>query len=198
MTPREQEAELTQGKILAGSNSTNPISSLMPWSFQQLGGQLYCRWNRGQPWSRTNLSEHTVPERSHGKHSLSTLDHGAEVEGAEVRAPTAPGGYCKCVCANLLQPCLTLCDLKDCSLLGSSVHGILQARILERVAKAFSRNQLYFKKTQSHVGTWLVVQWLGLSLLMQRLWVPSLVKEWRSHCLGAKKNPPNRSNIATY
>ena len=32
------------------------------------------------------------------------------------------------------QACLTLCDPMDCSLPGSSVHGILQARILERVA----------------------------------------------------------------
>ena len=29
--------------------------------------------------------------------------------------------------------CLTLCDPMDCSPPGSSVHGILQARILERV-----------------------------------------------------------------
>ena len=29
------------------------------------------------------------------------------------------------------QSCPTLCNLMDCSLLGSSVHGILQARILE-------------------------------------------------------------------
>ena len=29
------------------------------------------------------------------------------------------------------QLCLSLCDLLDCSLPGSSVHGILQARILE-------------------------------------------------------------------
>ena len=37
------------------------------------------------------------------------------------------------------QLCLTLCNPMDCSLLGSSVHGILQARILERVAIPFSR-----------------------------------------------------------
>ena len=37
------------------------------------------------------------------------------------------------------QLCLILCDPRDCSLLGSSVHGILQARILERVAIPFSR-----------------------------------------------------------
>ena len=33
----------------------------------------------------------------------------------------------------------TLCDPVDCSPPGSTVHGILQARILERVAIAFSR-----------------------------------------------------------
>ena len=37
------------------------------------------------------------------------------------------------------QSCLTLYDLMDCSLLGSSVHGILQTRILEWVAIPFSR-----------------------------------------------------------
>ena len=36
-----------------------------------------------------------------------------------------------CVCAKLLQSCLTLYNPVDCSPLGSSVHGILQARILE-------------------------------------------------------------------
>ena len=37
------------------------------------------------------------------------------------------------------QSCLTLCDLMDCSPPGSSVHRILQARILEPVAISFSR-----------------------------------------------------------
>ena len=36
------------------------------------------------------------------------------------------------------QPCLTLSDPMDCSPLGSSVHGIFQARVLEWVASAFS------------------------------------------------------------
>ena len=38
-----------------------------------------------------------------------------------------------CVCL-VAQLYLTLCDLMDCSPPGSSVHGILQARILEWVA----------------------------------------------------------------
>ena len=37
------------------------------------------------------------------------------------------------------QLCLTLCNPMDRSLPGSSVHGILQARILEWVAISFSR-----------------------------------------------------------
>ena len=35
-----------------------------------------------------------------------------------------------CVCTLVAQACLTLCDPMDCSLPGSSVHGIFQARIL--------------------------------------------------------------------
>ena len=42
-------------------------------------------------------------------------------------------------CCLVAQLCLTLCDPMDCSLPGSSVHGILQARILEWVAISFSR-----------------------------------------------------------
>ena len=38
-----------------------------------------------------------------------------------------------CVC-EVAQSCLTLYDLMDCSLPGSSVHGIFQTRILEWVA----------------------------------------------------------------
>ena len=37
------------------------------------------------------------------------------------------------------QSCPTLCDHVDCNLLGFSVHGILQARILEWIAISFSR-----------------------------------------------------------
>ena len=41
--------------------------------------------------------------------------------------------------SEVAQSCLTLCDPVDCSLPGSSVHGILQARILKWVAISFSR-----------------------------------------------------------
>ena len=44
-----------------------------------------------------------------------------------------------CKHAKSLQLCLSLCKPMDWSLPGSSVHGILQARILEWVAISFSR-----------------------------------------------------------
>ena len=44
-----------------------------------------------------------------------------------------------CFSVLVTQPCLTLCDPMNCSLPGSSIHGILQAGILEWVAMPSSR-----------------------------------------------------------
>ena len=44
------------------------------------------------------------------------------------------GSWCSCVLI-----CPTLCDSLDCSLPGSSVYGILQARLLEWIATSSSR-----------------------------------------------------------
>ena len=41
--------------------------------------------------------------------------------------------------SEVAQSCPTLSDPMDCSLLGSSVHGIFQARVLEWGAIAFSK-----------------------------------------------------------
>ena len=50
------------------------------------------------------------------------------------------------VCArSVAGPCLTLCDPVDYSLPGSSVHGILLARILESVAIPSSRDSIKTK-----------------------------------------------------
>ena len=48
--------------------------------------------------------------------------------------------------SEVAQSCLTLSDPMDCSLPGSSVHGIFQARVLEWGAIAFSETKQY--KTQ--------------------------------------------------
>ena len=44
----------------------------------------------------------------------------------------------ECTHAKLLKSCPTVCDPMNYSLLGSSVHGIFQERILELVAISFS------------------------------------------------------------
>ena len=55
-----------------------------------------------------------------------------------------------CMCS-LAQLCPTLCDPMDCSPPGSSVHGILQARILEWVALPFSRG-FSQPRDQAHIS----------------------------------------------
>ena len=52
--------------------------------------------------------------------------------------------------------CPTLCDPTDCSPLGSSVHGILQARILQWVAVSFSRGS-----SQLRDRTWVSCRFAG-------------------------------------
>ena len=45
--------------------------------------------------------------------------------------------------SEVTQSSLTLCDPMDCSLPGSSVHGIFQARVLEWVAIPFSKKKMH-------------------------------------------------------
>ena len=65
---------------------------------------------------------------------------------------------CVCVCAQL---CPVLCSSIDCSPLGSSAHGIFQARILELVAISFSRGSSQLRD-QTHVSC---VSWTGRRIL---------------------------------
>ena len=58
--------------------------------------------------------------------------------------------------AKLLQSCLTLCDPIDGSPLGSSVPGILQARILEWVAISFANAWKWKVKVKSLTRAWLL------------------------------------------
>ena len=71
----------------------------------------------------------------------------------------------------IAKSCLTLWDPVDCSLLGSSVHGIFLARILEWVATSFCRGS-------SQVGT--------------ELWSPAL----QADSLPTK--PPGKPNYLAY
>ena len=62
-----------------------------------------------------------------------------------------PGELWACRQAQSLQSCLTLYNPKDCSLPGSSVHGILQARRREWVAISYSRGSSQ-SRDRTHVS----------------------------------------------
>ena len=59
--------------------------------------------------------------------------------------------------SEVAQSCPTLCDLVDCSLPCSSIHGILKARILEWVAISFSNVWKWKVKGKSLSHVWLFV-----------------------------------------
>ena len=61
-------------------------------------------------------------------HSMQLIGSGSGIQARELQQPP------RCVHAKLLQSRPTLCDPMDCSLPGFSVHGVLQARILEWIA----------------------------------------------------------------
>ena len=72
-----------------------------------------------------------LPGRLFTTAPLKNIDIGS-VPGKELSA-------CEVKWSEVAQLCLTLCNPVDCSLLGSSVHGIFQAIVLEWIAISFSR-----------------------------------------------------------
>ena len=72
-----------------------------------------------------------------------------------------------CTCS-ITQSCPTLCDPMDCSLPGSSVHSISQARILEWVAILPSRGS-FQPRGQSHISS---VSCIGRQILCHYATLP--------------------------
>ena len=65
---------------------------------------------------------------------------------SQLRDRTQASRVCVCVCVCVLcvlvvQLCPALCNAIDYSLPGSSIHGVLQTRILEQVAISFSKKR---------------------------------------------------------
>ena len=104
-------------------------------------------------WSDFNHPPPPHPALSHTNPQQSSMldlsqgwprDRGVADRGWKKREPakcifhTLTFAWCACVCW-VAQLCLTFCDSMDCSSPGSSVHGIVQARILEWVAISSSR-----------------------------------------------------------
>ena len=85
--------------------------------------------------------------------------------------------------SEVTQSCLTLSDPMDCSLPGSSVHGIFQARVLEWGAIAFSRNvplvSLIFLK-RSLVFPILLFSSISLHWSLRKAFLSPLAVLWNS------------------
>ena len=100
-----------------------PTRLLCPWFSQaRILDWVAISFSRGssQPRDQTHVSYVSCIVRRvllHNCRHLGSIEHTLCV--------------CVCVCAKLLQSCLTLCNPMDCSPPGSSVHGILQVRLLE-------------------------------------------------------------------
>ena len=74
--------------------------------------------------------------------------------------------FCCCFCS-VAKLCLTLCYHMDCNLPGSSVHGILQARILEWVIISSASESSHSRiKPVSCVGRQILYHWATFSLLI--------------------------------
>ena len=71
------------------------------------------------------------------------------------------------MCLSVAQLCLPLCDSMDCSPPGSSVHGNLQARLLEWITISYSRGS-----SQPRDGTHI-----------------SYIGRWVLYCLASRKEP---------
>ena len=112
-----------------------------------------------------------------------------------------------CLHARLPQLCLTLCDPMDCSLPSSSVHRLLQARILEWVAMPSSRESFWPRDRTQTQGSNPRLLWLlhckqilycwamgeGNNLIENLLVrIKATMKEWmnRRQCL--PKLPPHQ------
>ena len=107
---------------------------------------------------------------------------------------------CVCVCAYVCaQSSPTLCDSMDCSLPGSSIHGILQTRILEWVAMPSSRGSSwpFLIEPTTLVSPALTRRFLPLSHLGNRILM--CVFKWSPDFLGysdlKKKNKQTKQEL---
>ena len=91
--------------------------------------------------SNSGISSTTVPEIWNNKCILLDGKYTRWLPICQIQL--ADAFFFVCVHVKSPQSCLTLCSPMDCRFLGSSVHGILQARVLEWVAISFSNYIIY-------------------------------------------------------
>ena len=108
-------------------------------------------------WAHLGSSPSSSPRQ------LCSLEHVVEpqysVNAEGWKPPFFDFPVCMCVFLLVTQSYVTLCDPMDCILPGSSVHEILQARILEWVVIPFSRGSSWPRDRTciSCIGRWILL-----------------------------------------
>jgi len=110
--------------LLIEASLSVPLLSCLPWK-----GELYLLG-----FLLLEATENRVKTGIHKKGVLQVYNTCGVGGGLALTTPA----LLSCFSLKSLQSCQTLCEPMDYSLPGSSVHGILQARILEWVAISFS------------------------------------------------------------
>ena len=113
-------------------NLSKSLTPQIPQIFQFLSAEIERRLQSKTPSAAETHSFAWDPARREGVLAYKVVSTPART--------LFPLCVCVCVsvCANQLQSCPILCDPMNCSPPGSSVHGILYARILECVAMSSS------------------------------------------------------------
>ena len=108
-----------------------------PWSTAETPRKPWGQWLE----KTLQLAKHTFSKQPQVCSGDQTLSTGSDNKSYEPIQGRVAENECKAILwkTEVAQLCLTLCDPMDCSLPGSSVHGIFQAIVLEWTAISFSR-----------------------------------------------------------
>ena len=120
-------------KSASGGQSTGASTSAL--SSNECSGLISFRIY----WFDLLASQRTIKSLLQHHNSKASVLWGSDSLMVQLSHPYMTTGKIICVSVRLTQSCSTLCDPMDCSPPDSSVHGILQARILEWLAIYFSR-----------------------------------------------------------
>ena len=127
MTPKFPSSGLWSAGFREGGRQVASTSADRTWDG--------CTWERGLAEGTQPCGDSVTPTR----HVLSV-----QQKARWAKRGTAPSSWSTGLCL-IIQSCSTLCDPMDYSLPGSSVHGILQARIPEWVALPSSRRAFWLR-----------------------------------------------------
>ena len=117
--------------MVSGSSRLHDASSTF---FMKAGSLFQSSWQKS--WSLTGLVEQLGYTGNQKTREAVVQVTGTWIQSPALNHPRYKENRIICLVA---KSCLTLCDPMDCSLPGSSVHGILQGRILKWVAISFSK-----------------------------------------------------------